>query len=129
MAHVHEKAVFAVPLYALEEQINPGYSTITTFERSNVTFALEKAALPLPLVRRAALCCRPSITQEEGEVMHGETVESSLKDKTGRGVTQDRLVCLADSKSFFLLHTKKYCISMNHGPGDGNWGCARCQLH
>lgn len=45
MAHVNENSVFAVPLYALEGQINPGYSTITTSESSD--FSLEQTALCL----------------------------------------------------------------------------------
>lgn len=105
--------------------------TNTMFERSNITFQLEKTPLSLPLVHRAALCCRPSTTPGEGEAMHRETVEISLKDKTPCGVPQDSLVSLAGSKSLFFLHTMKYRISVSHGPGDGNWGAelARCQLH
>lgn len=61
--------------------------------------------------------------------MHRETVEINLKDKTPCGVPQDSLVSLAGSKSFFFLYTMKYNVSVSQGPGHGNWGCTRCQLH
>lgn len=127
MACAHEiSATFAVPLYALERQINPGYSTNTTFERSGITFQLEKTT---PSSASGAQSCRPSAAPGEGEAVHRETVEINLKDKTPCGVPQDSLVSLAGSKSFFFLYTMKYNVSVSQGPGHGNWGCARCQLH